>query len=492
MSKKKTVKIVTILLSIILVLTALFTATYALFTSEDIAADPNSYTTGLLAITATSKTKNISLASTLPIEDTDGITTDPYIFTVKNIGNLDYNFDLKLLSTGDSSSNTVISPSFIKLQVDDGNVTTLAESSGTIKENITLKAGESMDIKLRVWLSIEATNDQIGRTFTSQIVADGQAVYTETNGDVPLVGHIINLYTPNDTATNGDDTFGYTTYNLDTTNKLMKDIDGNIRYYGANPNNYINFNCDRYPDTNCEKWRIIGVFENKVKLIKNDALDSYSWDYDYNDDLNKITYNNDWTKSSLNTLLNGAYLNNENTTYYNYSSSGAVLASTNFMDDKKGIKDDTRALIAEVTYKLGNLENYAFPKDCYENERSTNVYPGNETEWLGKIALANLSDYGYAADLKSCNKYLLNYNDSTCTSTNWIKSVIAPSATGVVLTVDLLEYSSSLAVANDGNVGRTSVYNARSVTPVLYLNTNTVMSRTGDGSEENPYRLLVE
>lgn len=184
MINKKTIKIVIIVMSIILVLIAFFAASYALFTNETTSTDINSYTTGLLDVTAKSKTDKISLTSALPITDEVGIQTEPYIFTVENIGNLDYKFDLKLLSTGDASTNTVILPGFIKLQVDDGEVTTLASSSGIIKEDVVLKAGETMEVKLRVWLSMDTTNDQIGRTFTSEIVADGEAVYTETNDSV--------------------------------------------------------------------------------------------------------------------------------------------------------------------------------------------------------------------------------------------------------------------------------------------------------------------
>ena len=68
------------------------------------------------------------------------------------------------------------------------------------------------------------------------------------------------------------------TYQYDTTHNLMKDTAGNIRYYGASPNNYVYFNCDSYPSTNCELWRIIGVFDGKIKLIRNSAIGSYSWD----------------------------------------------------------------------------------------------------------------------------------------------------------------------------------------------------------------------
>ena len=46
------------------------------------------------------------------------------------------------------------------------------------------------------------------------------------------------------------------------------DADKNVRYIGANPNNYVYFNCSDYnnptADT-CELWRIIGVFNNVTK-----------------------------------------------------------------------------------------------------------------------------------------------------------------------------------------------------------------------------------
>ena len=51
--------------------------------------------------------------------------------------------------------------------------------------------------------------------------------------------------------------------------------DGNIRYYGASPNNYIYFNCDDYSNqtsSTCETWRIIGIFDGKVKILREDTI----------------------------------------------------------------------------------------------------------------------------------------------------------------------------------------------------------------------------
>ena len=62
--------------------------------------------------------------------------------------------------------------------------------------------------------------------------------------------------------------------------KFDNTADNNLRYVGANPNNYVRFNN--------ELWRIIGVFNNiddgtgkketRLKIIRNEPIGSYSWD----------------------------------------------------------------------------------------------------------------------------------------------------------------------------------------------------------------------
>ena len=77
----------------------------------------------------------------------------------------------------------------------------------------------------------------------------------------------------------------------DTVNFANDDPDGNIRYIGANPDNYVYFNCSDYTnqsDSTCEKWRIIGLFnnitksdgskENLVKIVKSESIGTIAWD----------------------------------------------------------------------------------------------------------------------------------------------------------------------------------------------------------------------
>ena len=97
--------------------------------------------------------------------------------------------------------------------------------------------------------------------------------------------------------------------------------DGNIRYYGASPNNYIYFNCDDYSNQTsrtCETWRIIGIFDGKVKILREDTIGEMAWDLNKNTDgINNTTFNHNWNVYSLQVLLNTSYLNREaDVTYY--------------------------------------------------------------------------------------------------------------------------------------------------------------------------------
>ena len=207
-----------------------------------------------------------------------------------------------------------------------------------------------------------------------------------------LAEYILGLYNPN-----AIETLNNVTYNLDTTNQFLEDKDGGIRYYGATPSNYINFNCDTYPETGCETWRIVGVFDNKVKLIRNSVLGNFSWDYEDG------THYNDWTTATLKVLLNEPYLGNLDTTYSNYFSSGVETIDVKFNTDGYGIKANTQGFISEFNYPLGGIDTNhdGYVDYYYDGERGDVVYGDNKKEWPGKIALPYASDYGYASDIRS-------------------------------------------------------------------------------------------
>ena len=345
--------------------------------------------------------------------------------------------------------------------------------------------------------SYSAGNSITSASFQGNISASAN------QGKVPLATQIIGLY---NNASKTIVTNNNINYEYDTTNNLMQDVGGNIRYYGASPNNYIYFNCSDYANqtsSTCELWRIIGVFDGKVKLIRNESIGNYAWDNKNTSTGAEIDYGkNDWTEARLMKLLNPGY-ESETTggSLYYTSGSGNCYAGQNNATKtcdftSTGIKNDkTRGLISEETYSLlGWNTSDIYANEIYEYERSTGkVYSDRSKEWTGKIALAYPSDYGYAVDLSKCSQNLNNYENSTCKSNNWMKTIVnnGSSNSGWLLTPHSGVSDIAWYVLSSGFVSYShDAYSAYGVAPVLYLNSELAV-KSGTGSSSEPYQLAV-
>jgi hypothetical protein len=252
------------------------------------------------------------------------------------------------------------------------------------------------------------------------------------------------------------------------------------RYEGKNPNNYIWFNN--------EYWRIIGVFDsashgqsgkNLVKIIRAETLDNLSWN---NSDLN------DWTKSSLNLLLNGAYYNALDGTDSGYCyESGYYGITANCDYTKKGIQSGYREMITKVTWYLGGVDADSYPTadKIYEYERGAMVQDENPTSTIGYIGLMYPSDYGYSVLSSSCARTTImeSYNTKSCAGVSWIYGSGAEWAITPF-------YSYTRKFAGSWNTqGELSYFEPTysvGARPVLYLDVS-VYKIEGDGSLNSPY-----
>ena len=472
---KNITKIVLITLSIGLVISLLLTSTYALFSSEDYGTNPNSYATGLLMIEAKSKSNNISLTNALPISDADGLASSPYVFTITNTGNLDYQFDVKLLST---SANT-FSSQYIKLQIDDGDVITLSSlTNGVIKSDIVLLAGESIDVSIRAWLSIDTPNTEIGNSFESKIVTDGYAIYTTTNKEVSGAMYITNLYNnleKSQVSNNG------ISYNYISSMGIMNDrlggttVDlngGNLRYYGVDPGNYIYFNC-----TKADLMKLLNPgYES------NTGLDSSG---------NTITVNNSlyW-----NSGVGKCYIGSSNEYIDSESTSDGWCDFTS-----TGLKnDETRNLIYSAKWNPhGPSEISSYSNVIYVEDAS------NSDIWVGKVGLLSISDYGYSTDLSLCTSKVSGYSSSNCVSNNWL---VPTTTEDGIWTINGIGTNNAYVIKKDGQPSSVKASYGRLIStkqstgeetitkyyvkPVVYLN-ESVGVLSGDGSQINPYKIDV-
>ena len=386
-------------------------------------------------------------------------------------------------------------------------------ATGTIEENgkkyiklhLENKNSTNKTIELSTVLGYENGGDLV--------VPSGVTLVTDTYTPPPSAAeYITKLYTDASKTTVTNNSI---TYNTAPSVSLMNDrlggtttsLDGgNIRYYGSSPNNYIYFNCETYPSTNCELWRIIGVFDGKLKIIRNKSIGTYAWDNkDTSTGSESNNGKNDWTTARLMKLLNPSdyYTNDSNdnslgqSLYYNSASGKCYSGSSNATVDcnftSTGIKNDaTRELISEETWNIGGWNSgFIYSNQFYRYERGTTVYSGRPTTWTGKIALAYPSDYGYAADLSKCVQKLTGYNASACTSNNWMYSnlsdggyLLVPSSSNSYSVLNVYKYGYM------GSYASSNTYDAYNVAPVLYLSTKPIIE-SGDGSSTNPYQLSV-
>ena len=332
----------------------------------------------------------------------------------------------------------------------------------------------------------------------------------------------------------------------DTTNFATDDPDNNIRYIGANPNNYVYFNCSDYSnqsDSTCEKWRIIGVFKNMtkedgskadlVKIVRENLLGKFSWDYKKNGVGTSTSDigSNDWTDSQLMMMLNPTdYLKSGYTiengivkdsngqeiyqnmgSYYNGTSgcqpaaiaSGADFTCTSIDFMSAGLKNDlTRNAIESVVWNLGGTANFdsasnGLASHWYGYERGTTVYSGHATNWTGKIGLMYPSDYGYATsgnsttDRATClAKEIYNWDSaSDCYSNDYLHNsgyhqlTLAPYSSNSNYAFGVIAYG----FVNCGSVDNVD----GSARPAAFLKSNISITDVGIGTAESPFQLKV-
>ena len=515
----------------VLVITIIVSGTYALYKaqlSKNIGV--NTTTHGLAYYINYVKGTDITAATLNPSTSYEGGASSDIEFWKK-----DDSYDIygKIeLTVNTIGTNLKNSPAIKYAVVNNGNVLkegslkgTTSGSKVTILKNLYLEQTKQI-YTVYVWLDkSEELGDISNESLSISVDCTASLQKEPTAAET-----IISLYTnaSKTTAKNNSITYNYANiYDTDsddnTSGGLMNDrlggtttdLDGgNIRYYGASPNNYIYFNCSDYSNqtsSTCETWRIIGVFDGKLKLIRGSQIGTYSWDNKNTSTGAEDNYGkNDWTTARLMKLLNPVdyYINDNNdkdsegnylgySLYYNSASGKCYSGQNNATVDcdftSTGIKNDiTRNMIAETTYNLGGGDtNQIYPNEIYGYERGTTVYTDRPPTWPGKIALAYPSDYGYAADLNQCkDKKLYYYDNSTCTSNNWMKEILGTSSWGWLLTPTSSDSRNAWYVRSYGHADvNYGAYNATGAVPVLYLSSELGIEAGGDGSSSNPYKL---
>jgi len=272
---------------------------------------------------------------------------------------------------------------------------------------------------------------------------------------------------------------------LSNSSEIQTDNDGNLRYYGKTPKNYVTFNNEK------AGWRILGVItvdgEKKLKLVRNESIGTFSWD-NKNASTGASTAfgSNDWNDARLMKLLNPGYESETQggSLYWNriggncYYDQGNKTRECDFSGI--GLTPEAQSMIVKSTFNVGGTSVVKLTaSEMYDTEKVES--------WEGYVGILSASDYGYASNLSLCTDTLYNYDtDTNCVSMNYLsKSYMEWFLNYNDSTSDM-----SLRRMVSGYVNhRANTYLAYDVRPVVYLDSSVKFIGVSDGSSESPFVL---
>ncbi len=440
-------------------LLCIISVSYAYFTANIIGndkAEEMTVTAGTMKITYTDS-NIVTLNNAIP---GDTLTKQ---FKVENTGNLDTKYNIKIKVDANDfkdkkdlvytlTKNGVVEPEKV-LPYEDGYI--------VIENEIKEKGIDNYTLTLNFKKDESNQNDNANKKVKFKIEVDSETDVRLYEYEEPLNNNFYNT--------------------MITSEDTLYDDYGNLRYVGYN----------KPTEETCEKWRIIGLFkdiqkpggtsEDLVKIIRADSIGNIAWD---------SNNSNNWETSSLNTLLNNDYINDNEGRFASVSSI-------------KAINKITLEMIENVKWNLGGSPDYRLTtKQFYEYERGNIVPNGAQSILDGYIGLMYPSDYGYATsgllnseqtNREEClNQILYNWRNeeykTNCAQNSWLLD-----STRIHWT--LMPISSTASGAYDlnkaGFIGTSATNNgSSSIRPTLYLKSN-IKVLSGNGSTE-PYVLAQE
>ena len=454
-------------------------------------------------------TTSIKLTNSYPMSRNKGLQTTPYTFTVTSYCDTYIGFNLYLATL---NTNTLAASNIHYIITEKGSKEALVE--GTLTSSLDDASNFTDAEKTELNAGLSGTYGNIFKLYNNKVPYKGSTTYDlylfvdenateyqnttfaagvavksyEREADPTLLANYVkSLYT----GTQGENSIYY--HDVSLTNGAN---DNSYRFAGSSDvvNNYVCFGSSEAPCPADNLYRIIGVFGDRVKLIKSDYANSnllgtngdyspgtdtmsgsstykgelatinrYTWNYANNTSINSGYGSNTWSTSLLNkTNLNQNFITNI----------GAEWANK----------------IDMTTWKVGgNTQNniYSQPaKTAYQNEIVNPVTTNstdNKTEYSAKIGLMYVSDYGFAAAPSAWTANLNTYNGEAIKNANWM--YMGLNEWTISRGANIAWYV--FRVYSTGNVATYYANDAYAVRPVFYLSSS-VNYASGSGSAADP------
>ena len=417
----------------------------------------------------TSGTKQINYALAITnIEEGTTLKSDKVKIYLEKEGKVVNNFELNKGKTIDSFKNKYVEGLIDSYAIYQDILTT---SNKVHHYTLTSWIDESYILPIKNETTTTKQTNEETYKFKVKVVGVDTPITIEEEISTSVTG-IASQVLPTLTSNAGNSGLYTITHPADTTLQIgATESITEYRYRGASPKNYVTFNN--------EVWRILGVFptddgtgkiENRIKIIKDQSIGNKDWD---------TSDSNNWTRpATLNKELNTTYLNSLD------SASKSMIGNTKYYLGGKSL-----------TYNNGYadtpLQFYSYERKI-QNTTSNEFYNGtNPNNWVGKLGLMYVSDYGYASSNCENKKIWDDSNSSSndiraCNTTNWLYNIKKDEW---LLPQEASDRFNGVSVLSDGRVGSGNVIiDQFAVRPVLYL-ISSVQIAGGNGTSSSPYTL---
>ncbi len=455
--KKKVMLISSVLLTFVIVITTIFIVNKNSTNNETVMKDKIISNNGFLTLMLEQSdgTYRESTSNTWP---GDGYIFNKELSSCQNGGELDYDSENNkvILYSNKSDGCYVYFDLYNKPVINSINLGEVTNNSITISVSATNGTNQISNYYYIIndETPVSTTSNtytfsglSAGETYTIKVYvvdsedysSDISSLNVETESIVYLADWVIDQYN----GMQGNNGIYYHTSSL-----ANSASDNSYRYSGSNPNNYVCFgsNASTCPSDNL--YRIIGVFGNEIKLVKNVSIGSYSGGSD-----------NTWSSSSIRSILNTTFIETINSMW--------------------------QTKISTHSWKVGGMaHNSSYTaQEYYITEVGSS---SSSTTDNMKIGLMYVSDYGYAASNNYWTTSLSTYSNEA--SSNWL----ANNFPGI--TISKVSSSSTLVFVF-GTVGNNPIAVNRpdftsDIYPSFYLTSNTQYA-SGSGTQSDPIRLVV-
>ena len=413
----------------------------------------------------------INLNNAIPTQDTIGVNTSPYTYTITNTCDLDayYETTINVLSPSKKDDASKVRVALYQ----DGYLTPSTLSTlktGEITANFTnpltnsianyvvdegyLPAKTTKTFKLAMWIGYDVT--EFNDDFKTQILVTGIAKEAETLTNLSGGANVLK----NNTVINDTD---YTKTTQDGLYYLKRNNEENTFYFrGTNVNNNISF-------ANKE-WKIVRINKDgSIKIVLNDSIGTSTYN-------NIDTTLNTWYNSNIKGsdyekyVVQDNYCNDTTLSYKRVTSNKPKLKCTNTTKKSIGILSVDEVMLSNAIYNSTTKTSYLDSSintytltpaqtnnDVFSFGGTKQISIVNKTDTLGiRPSITITKDANLSGEGSTSNKYKVTglfsnipeaYNDTTAPSIQTASVTQNWTNTGKQITISAFDESKGSGVS---------------------------------------------